>query len=524
MKRRSLFKSAPGAAAAGMAQWAGGFRFSSAKAAEVSVEPAMIRVSAETEPLVKLILDTPRDDCVAVIVREFRRGLPVRHLLAALYLAAIRPGLWHRSAFDHVAYVIHSAHQLALDLPPGESLLPVLWALDALKAGHPKPEPLAVRLNGPLPSPDKAADELRAGIETQNEERAARAVVALSRSAGMARTGEVLWRHAGRDFTFIGHLAILMANSWRLLQTIGWQHAEPALRYVVSGLAGVPQSKPDLAQYPENVARVAKGLSGLPANWAAPGGQPAFTRELLAAIRERNANSACDLVMARLTSGKATAGAVWDAIFLSGGEMIASVQKNGEPLHSNTVANALHAGFSESGEPSTRLLLLLQAVAWMIRFNSGLADKKWLNESIDITALTAEHNAGKTEELAAGILTTLSHGGVDHGGENASAVPGWKGGAFNNAPWRRIAAARAFALAQDENNVSVLFRSAAQLLPAKADTDPHRIKFATAMFENYHLVSPEWRPHLAAAATYSFLGADAPDTPAILRIREALGK
>jgi hypothetical protein len=60
------------------------------------------------------------------------------------------------------------------------------------------------------------------------------------------------------------------------------------------------------------------------------------------------------------------------------------------------------------------------------------------------------------------------------------------------------------------------------LLPAKADTDPHRIKFATAMFENYRLVSPAWRPHLVAAATYSFLGADAPDTPAIQRIREAL--
>ena len=87
-------------------------------------------------------------------------------------------------------------------------------------------------------------------------------------------------------------------------------------------------------------------------------------------------------------------------------------------------------------------------------------------------------------------------------------MPGWKGGAFNNAPWRRNAAAPAFALAQDESSVSVLFRSAARLLPAKADTDPHRIKFATAMFENYQLVSPEWRPHLAGAATFSFLGAE----------------
>jgi hypothetical protein len=62
------------------------------------------------------------------------------------------------------------------------------------------------------------------------------------------------------------------------------------------------------------------------------------------------------------------------------------------------------------------------------------------------------------------------------------------------------------------------------LLPAKADGDPHRIKFAVAMFENYRWVSPTWRPHLAAAASYSFLGADAPDTQTIHQVREALGK
>jgi hypothetical protein len=53
---------------------------------------------------------------------------------------------------------------------------------------------------------------------------------------------------------------------------------------------------------------------------------------------------------------------------------------------------------------------------------------------------------------------------------------------------------------------------------------PTPTRTASSSFENFRLVSPAWRPHLAAAATFSFLGADAPDTPAILRIREAIAK
>jgi len=56
----------------------------------------------------------------------------------------------------------------------------------------------------------------------------------------------------------------------------------------------------------------------------------------------------------------------------------------------------------------------------------------------------------------------------------------------------------------------------------QADGDPHRIKFPIAMFENCRWISPEWRPHLQAAATYSFLGVDAPDTELILQVRETL--
>jgi hypothetical protein len=111
---------------------------------------------------------------------------------------------------------------------------------------------------------------------------------------------------------------------------------------------------------------------------------------------------------------------------------------------------------------------------------------------------------------------------LDRGEVGASPVPGWHGLAYNNQPWRHIAANQAFTLAQQQGGVEMLFRMAGRLLPAKADGDPHRIKFATAMFENYRWVSAQWQPHLAAAATYSFLGADALDTSTIQRIRTVI--
>src|SRR5213075_1826983 len=39
-----------------------------------------------------------------------------------------------------------------------------------------------------------------------------------------------------RDFRELGHKAIYVANSWRTLQSIGWQHAEPVLRSLAYAL------------------------------------------------------------------------------------------------------------------------------------------------------------------------------------------------------------------------------------------------------------------------------------------------
>ena len=65
------------------------------------------------------------------------------------------------------------------------------------------------------------------------------------------------------------------------------------------------------------------------------------------------------------------------------------------------------------------------------------------------------------------------------------------------------------------------FQTARRLMCRKAD-DAHDWKFPVAVFENYEHVSPEWRPHLLAAAVHVLQGPRMEDSPAFLQAREEL--
>ena len=58
------------------------------------------------------------------------------------------------------------------------------------------------------------------------------AVASLARHAGATEVFNLFCRYAGRDFRSIGHKAIYVANSFRTLQCIGWQHAETGVAVV----------------------------------------------------------------------------------------------------------------------------------------------------------------------------------------------------------------------------------------------------------------------------------------------------
>ena len=499
---------------------------SPATAAEGQVTPDLVRFHPDIEPVVRRIEETPRERCAEVMVGELRDGLPVRVFLAGLYLAALRGATYHGGihGFDHNAYSIHSVDHLSRDLPATERLLPLFWALDSFKGSQGRyagPRPVA--LTGALPAGSAAEQELMEGLEGWDSERAERAVAGLIRSGGRERVGELLWPYAARDWYFIGHLAILVANSWRLLDTIGWRHAEPVLRYVVSGLSGMKREESYLGLYPENLQRVRQTEAQLPGGWAGRGGNAGLTRELLALLREANAEAACELATAQLLTGKAKAGAVWDAVHLASGEMVMSVQKGSEPLHANTAANALHSIFTACRNPSHRLLILLQALGWTTHFRRAIGKKGWLKDPVEITGLEERELPNRATDAVGAILAHASFG--PGGRPVANPAPGWYGMEYNREPWRAEVAGQTFAFARRfPESEDLLLAGARHLLARKADGDPHRMKFPVAAFENQRWVSPEWRPHLLAVASYSFLGADALDTESYTRTDLALRK
>jgi hypothetical protein len=497
----------------GLGDFAALWPLAPANADEAKVTPDLVRFGPDMEPIVRLIEKTPDAKVVAVMVEQLKKGLPYRHFLAALYLAAMRAARWHGDGmhgYDHSAYVVHSSYQLSLDLPPGEQLLPAFSALIGFKGGQ-KAYPGkkgTPALTGKLPTAEKAVEELHAAMKEWDTDRAERAVVALARSRGSAAVLEPLWHYAGRDWGFIGHMAILVANSARLLDTIGWQHAEHVLRYVVQGLAGWGKEHAehaDVRPYWGNLKRVDKAARHLPGDWAGGQGNEELTKDLLALLREGKSDEACDLVVKLLMEGKARAGAVWDAVHLAAGELVLSSKThaahrpvNSCALHSNTATNALHYAFRASSQDDTRLLLTLQAMAWMDLFRKCIIKGKHLVNPTDITALTGPEPPDKPAAAIDEILATRT------------AKP-------------NEAVRLTFAFAQ-RHRPELLLSAARRLLPLKSSGDPHDIKYPVAVFEDLDLVSPGWRPHILASAVFSFCGSDRPDNPRMEQVREAVRK
>jgi hypothetical protein len=506
--RRRFLRSSVAGASLGFGGYVGRLPAVAATSDDADVTPELVHFSADIEPIVRLIEETPRERCVSVFVDELRRGLPYRHFLAAQYLAAIRAARYHAGrpqGYSHNAFVVHAVHQLSLDLPPAERLLPCFYNIDNFKgmqAGYGKvtgtPE-----LTGALPPAEKAETELHAAMREWDPDRAERAVVALARSQGAAGVFEPLWHYGARDWGFIGHNAIVVSNSCRLLDTIGWQHAEPLLRFVVQGLAGWParpDDHPDLRPYSVNRERTAAAVHRLPGDWADRRDSEGLTKELVGMIRTGNSLDACELVVAQLTEGKAQAQAAWDAVYLAIGELHLNVklpeghQWNGNALHANTVTNALYYAFRASLNDENRLLCLLQAIGWLGLFRDSLQNK--LSESNDVLALTAADLPDQEASAVEEILATRSADPLE-------------------------ACRKSFAFAQRSTDSHALFWAANRQLALKA-RDVHDIKFAVAVEEDLALASPRWQPQILAASAYSFQGTGRPDNPILQQAKEAL--
>ena len=501
IRRRQFFRIAGSAgAAAGLAELGFLSLLPPVSAAEAKPDPGRVRFLPEIEPLVRFIEDTPRERLLEETGARLRRGLAYRDLIAALLLAGVRNIQPRPVGFKfHAVLVINSAHMASLASPDSERWLPIFWALDYFKVAQAQNAGEGGWTMGPppkdsqLPSADRARQAFVEAMGNWDTEAADAAVVALARSAGAHEIFTLFCRYGTRDFRDIGHKAIYVANSWRTLQAVGWQHAEPVLRSLAYALLdhGDTTENParaDLAPdrpWRNNIALAAK----FPKAWPAGEVRAEASTEMLDALRHGDAADASAKVVALLNAGIAPQ-SIWDALFAAAGEIL--MRSPGiVSLHAVTSANALHFAFQNCGDDETRRMLLLQNAAFIPLFRG---DPKSGGAKIDELEPVepAATGAQAVEEIFADI-------GKD----------------------RRTAARKLLAWLR-VNPDPKEFTDAARRFVFLKGSNAHDYKFSAAVLEDFGRISPPWRDRFLAASIFNLRGSTAPDNDLVRRTRAAL--
>jgi hypothetical protein len=468
-------------------------------AAEAAMPPHVVRFSAEIEPLVRLLEETPRERLLEEIASRIHRGLSYREVLTALLLAGVRNIQPRPVGFKfHSVLVVNSAHLASLSSPDSDRWLPIFWALDYFKSAQAQNVregdwTMAATDDAKVPSADKARKAFMEAMDNWDEPAADAAVTGLARMAGAQEIFEIFCRYGARDFREIGHKAIYVANSWRTLQVIGWQHAEPvsrSLAYALLDRGGDPNpAQADLAAdrpWRHNQSAVGK----IQPDWLT--GQPSSSAstELLQALRQASPEEASAKVTELLNRGVAPQ-SIWDGIFDAAGELL--MRRPGIlSLHALTSTNALHYAFQNSANDETRRLLLLQNAAFLTLFRGGGNDLK----PLQLDELKAAKEPGARSPTLEEIFADISHD--------------------------RLVAARKTLVWLEQNPTPTEFITAARRLVFLKGNNAHDYKFSSAVLEDYQNVSPAWRGRYLAASVFNLRGSGDPDNELVKRTRAAL--
>jgi hypothetical protein len=501
-RRQFMTKSAQLGAIAGL----GDFNFMGSlpplSAAETQVQPPMVQLSADIEPVVRLIEDTARDHLLEAVAQKIRGGTSYHDLLAALMLAGVRGIKPRPVGFQfHAVLVVNSAHMAALAGEDRDRWLPLFWAMDNFKASQVRNRE---QNNGWLmppanetqvPPAHQARQRFIEAMDNWDEEGADTAICGLVRTAGASEVIELFWRYGARDFRDIGHKAIFAANAWRTLQTIGWRHAEPVMRSLAFAILQHEGDNPARRDadpdrpWRQNIERARRIRDG----WQRGRVTASATTEMLAGLRNAAHADLCDRVVGVLNDG-VDPGSVWDALLLGAGELLMR-QPGITGIHCVTSTNALHYGYQASANDETRKMLLLQATAFLTMFrqrmqSSGLQDLR---------------------------IDTLEP--MDVGTNGAEAVQQ----IYASVPRDRVTAARKTLglLRQNATAAQPLMAAGRRLIFTKG-RDSHDYKFSSAALEDFYHVTPAWRERYLATSMFNLHGPGENDSPLVQRTRAAL--
>lgn len=504
-RRHFLAQAALGGAAASLGDLSFIAKLGRVSAAQAKLDPKIVRLSPDIEPLVQLLENTPRDRVIEVVAERVRGGLSYQELLAALMLAGVRnveprPSVGFKF---HAVLVVNSAHIASLASPDEHRWLPIFWAIDNFKSSQARD---VQEGNWTMPPVDESAVPklsdapmmLAKSLDDWDEGPADAAIAALARGASPTEVYETLFRYGARDFRSIGHKAIFVANSYRTIQCVGWRHAEPVLRSLVYALLnhegqGNPAKEDLPADRPwRSNTELAKSIRK---DWREGKLDDGATVELLSALRNGSSEELPKLVVEQLNRGVAPP-SIWDALLVGAGEMLAR-QPGIVGLHTVTTTNAMRFAFENVADDDTRRMVLLQNTAFLAMFRAEMQRRGNVGD-LAIDKLEAADVPGDEprEKQIDAILR-------DIGGDKVSAA-------------RRVLAYR-----QADGAPTPLI-DAARLAIFLKGTDSHDYKFSSAVLEDYYHVSPAWRDRFLASSVFWLRGSGAKDNSLVARTRAAL--
>ncbi|QEG41638.1 hypothetical protein [Roseimaritima ulvae] len=471
-------------------------------AAELELPADSVRFDDGIEPLIRFIEQTPRDQVIEKVAVRVREGqVSYRDMIAALLLAGIR-NIQPRPSVGfkfHAVLVVHSAHLASLASPAADRWLPVFWALDNFKGSQARDVregdwTMSTVEESAVPRPHQAVPHLRQALEDWNEAAADAAVAGLCRSHSSGTAFDVLAEFAARDFRSIGHKVIYLANSFRTLHTIGWQHAEPVLRSLVYAMlnhSGEPNPASSDLEADRDGRRNRQRVGEIREHWLDGKQDSAATAELLSALRDVSPDDASRLAVEQLNQGIAPQ-SIFDAYFAAAAELTMR-QPAIVPLHAMTTTNAIHYAFQTCSDPATRQFLLLQNASFLARFRTAAQGRGKLAD-LQIDALTPVE--GEQPPQLSTVFQSL--------GQNASQ-----------------AAAQLLRYLDDGQPASDAMSYARRLIFLKG-RDSHDYKYSSAVLEDFHAISPQWRNRYLAAALFKMRNENESTTSLVGRIRDAM--
>jgi hypothetical protein len=452
----------------------------------------------ELAPVLEILERSSRDD----VLERLADWLAVRGDPAVLRDALVVAASRHvvpRTTFSkahHALICVHAAHRAGEHAPPTMRWHPLLWSADTMKGAQLESsgtdssalEPLAL---AQLPPAATADAELEAALEEHDGARAELAIAALHRAGRRDRVVDLVTRYGSRDLRHIGHKAIHASCTLETLRVAGWDHAEDVLRSTAHTLAlHYREEGRDLDGAWHHSHR---RLAQLGPDWHR-GRDHSHVAPVLAVLRAASPGDAVSDVAERLARG-ASLRSIWDAMLLSGAELMFNHPTSVEALHAVTASHAARCAFDATAADATRRLLLLQNAARVADFHAYAAH--W----------AARRNKPAMFALAIEQLAPLDGRGLDAIFDD-----------IGRGPAERMRAAQAaMAFAGRPDGVPQLARRAVEMGVSRA-VDTHDLKLPAAAIEDARHISPRWRPHYLAACTARFRGASDPRAPIADRI------